>query len=182
MVGALVLVVLVAAAGVLAAGLYDVGADEPHWSMTERVLGLARLRAVKHGMRDVPDAPNLEDAALLRKGAATYADMCAPCHTAPGRQASLMSQGMYPRPPDLARVSISPRAAFWTIKHGLKMTGMPAWGASHDDTTIWAMVAFIRQLPRMSPQQYEAMLRSAPREEAMPGGHSHGGVMSPAHR
>ena len=180
-IGAVALLVLVTAAVVLAAGLYDVGADDPHWATTERVLEWARVRSVKHGMRDVPEPPNLEDATLVRKGAANYAEMCAACHSAPGMQPSLLKQGLYPQPPELTRASIAPKAAFWVIKHGLKMTGMPAWGASHDDATIWAIVAFVQQMPRMTPQQYDAMVKAAPREEAMPGGHSHGGAMPAGH-
>jgi hypothetical protein len=31
------------------------------------------------------------------------------------------------------RDDMEARADFWLIKHGIKMTGMPAWGASHGD-------------------------------------------------
>jgi hypothetical protein len=37
------------------------------------------------------------------------------------------------------------RRAFWTIKHGIKMSAMPAWGKTLDDVTIWNLVAFLRQ-------------------------------------
>lgn len=179
-IGALALLVLVSAAVYVSAGLYGAGADEPHWGMTASALEWARTRSVNRAVRDVPAPPNLEDAALVRKGAANYAEMCAQCHSAPGMRPSFLRQGLYPRPPDLTQATLAEGPAFWTIKHGLKMTGMPAWGASHDDATIWALVAFIRQLPRMTAQQYDAMVRTAPREEAVPGGHSHGGAMQPA--
>src|SRR3546814_6392165 len=51
---------------------------------------------------------------------------------------------------------------FWIIKHGIKMTAMPAWGKTHDDRLIWDMVAFIRQLPSLSPAQYQAMTQNVP--------------------
>ncbi|MHB8721984.1 MAG: c-type cytochrome [Steroidobacteraceae bacterium] len=41
--------------------------------------------------------------------------------------------------------------AFWIIKHGIKMSAMPAWGKSLDDAAIWDIVAFVRQLPQMTP-------------------------------
>jgi mono/diheme cytochrome c family protein len=41
-----------------------------------------------------------------------------------------------------------PAAAFWTIKHGIKATGMPAWGKSMGDEYIWGIVAFLDQLPK----------------------------------
>ena len=43
---------------------------------------------------------------------------------------------------------------FWVIKNGIKLTGMPAWGASHTDDDIWALVAFINQLDEMSADEY----------------------------
>ena len=48
------------------------------------------------------------------------------------------------------------------IKHGVKLTAMPAWGRTHSDELMWDMVAFIRKLPTMSPEQYQAAVKSAP--------------------
>ena len=63
----------------------------------------------------------------------------------------------------LARVAgkIPTRELFWVIKHGIKMTGMPAWGPTHSDDKIWAMVAFVKTLPDMTPAQYKAMQQQA---------------------
>src|SRR3546814_12763744 len=68
----------------------------------------------------------------------------------------------------------------WVIKHGIKMSAMPAWGMvpGHDDPTIWSMVAFIEKLPGMTPAQYKAIVAKAPPDEDMhmgeDGGHSPG--------
>jgi hypothetical protein len=43
---------------------------------------------------------------------------------------------------------------YWVIKHGIKTSAMPAWGRTHSDARIWAMVAFIKQLPTLNPEQY----------------------------
>jgi mono/diheme cytochrome c family protein len=56
------------------------------------------------------------------------------------------------------------------------MSAMPAWGASHDDPTIWSMVAFLQKLPGMTPQQYEDLVAKAPPDEDMDmgeGAHHH---------
>jgi mono/diheme cytochrome c family protein len=67
-----------------------------------------------------------------------------------------MRAGLYPHPPNLAQEDIrDPRRAFWTVKHGIKMSAMPAWGKSLDDETIWDIVAFVRQLPTVSPETYQ---------------------------
>ena len=76
-----------------------------------------------------------------------------------------ISQGLYPRAPELSRGDpLTPAQQFWVIKHGIKATGMPAWGPTHDDTKIWDMVAFVRKLPTLSPDQYKAIVKSAPEE------------------
>jgi mono/diheme cytochrome c family protein len=46
---------------------------------------------------------------------------------------------------------------FWIVKNGIKMTGMPAFGPTHDDKTIWNIVAFVNQLPNMTAEQYRAL-------------------------
>jgi hypothetical protein len=74
-----------------------------------------------------------------------------------------MSQGLYPQAPVLFKGSERSAAEqFWIIKHGIKMTAMPAWGKTHDDRLIWDMVAFVRKLPGLSPAQYQAITQNAP--------------------
>jgi hypothetical protein len=45
---------------------------------------------------------------------------------------------LYPPSPDLAKAAAlySPAELFWIIKHGIKMTGMPAWN-DHSDDELW---------------------------------------------
>ena len=67
-----------------------------------------------------------------------------------------------------------PSHHFWVIKHGIKASGMPAWGKSMGDEYIWGMVAFLQQLPKLDAAQYKALVASS-------GGHSHGGGESGEH-
>jgi hypothetical protein len=73
--------------------------------------------------------------------------------------------GAVPQPPNLSKFRADPREAFWVIKHGIKMSAMPAWGLSHDDAMIWSMVAFVQKLPDMTPQQYQDIVARAPPDE-----------------
>ena len=96
-----------------------------------------------------------------------------------------MSQGLYPPAPELATASTRSAAEqFWIIKHGVKLSAMPAWGKTHGDPLIWDMVAFIRSLPKMSPAQYQAALATAPggHDEMMKGmaGMGHNEAEKPA--
>jgi hypothetical protein len=63
----------------------------------------------------------------------------------------------------------SPENLFWITKHGIKMTGMPAWGETHGDEELWDVVAFINQLGQMTPQQYQELTHASGES-----GHSHG--------
>jgi mono/diheme cytochrome c family protein len=171
---ALVVAAAALAAGAVGvyAGLYNVAADEPHWGITERIMSATRDRSVAARARGVGAPPALDDPELLAMGAEHYAEMCTGCHLAPGLQDSEMSAGLYPRPPKLAEHTSrrSSEETFWIIKHGVKMSGMPAWGVTHDDQSIWGMVALVRKLPELSVAEYEALVgrgRSA--------GHGHGG-------
>ena len=148
-------------------GLYNIGADDHHWSLTYKAMQIVRDRSI-HVRSENIEAPNLEDPQLILKGAGQYAAMCTGCHLAPGQDNSELREGMYPQPPNLSKAHIDPQAAFWVIKHGIKMSAMPAWGvAGHDDETIWSMVAFIEKLPGMTPAQYKAIVAKAPPDEDM---------------
>jgi mono/diheme cytochrome c family protein len=75
-----------------------------------------------------------------------------------------ISRGLYPRAPELRRKRHStPAEDFWVVKHGIKMTGMPAWGVTHDDEILWDVVAFLRKLPELTPDQYQSLVRNAPK-------------------
>jgi mono/diheme cytochrome c family protein len=118
--------------------------------------------------------PELDDESLIRAGAGNYDAMCTGCHLKPGLEKTEQSDGLYPAPPDLSHDRIDdPAAAFWVIKHGIKMTGMPAWGKSMDDEYIWGMVAFLQQLPDMSRDRYDELVKTS-------GGHQHAGADAPA--
>lgn len=160
-------IVAVTGAAVLAAGVgvysgaFNVAADSPHWSTTSRLIALMRDRSIAV-RADGRIVPNLADRDLIATGAEHYSEMCTGCHLAPGVTNSELRQGLYPPPPDFsAGTSLRPAEAFWVIKHGIKMSAMPAWGRTHDDGTIWAIVAFLQQLPTLDSKDY-AMLTAAP--------------------
>ena len=179
---AFVLVILIVLAAVAAAfvygGVYNIGADAPHSKLV--YVGIEELRehAIKHHSRNIVMPKDLSDPRRIETGAGLYQEMCTGCHLGPGIEPSELSQGLYPPAPELAKLPSRPAAEqFWIIKHGLKLSAMPAWGKTHSDELIWDMVAFIRQLPRMSPQQYRAALANAPADhdeimkEMMPPAH-----------
>ncbi|MDE2307528.1 MAG: cytochrome c, partial [Xanthomonadaceae bacterium] len=149
-----VLAVLVVGTGVFVySGVYNIGADRHHTRPVAALLRVLRERSIE-AHSDGIKVPSLDDPQLILKGAGQYAAMCTDCHLAPGKADSEIRPGLYPQPPELSRQRLDPREEFWVIKHGIKMSAMPAWGFSHDDATIWSMVAFLQKLPGMTPAQY----------------------------
>ena len=143
------------------AGLYNIGADAPHSRFVYSTLETLRDRAIAHHAREISVPSDLADPKRIATGAGLYAEMCSGCHLAPGMEKTEISQGLYPQAPELARPSDLSRQ-FWVIKHGIKLSAMPAWGRTHNDTLIWDMVAFLGKLPTLSPDQYQAAVNRAP--------------------
>jgi mono/diheme cytochrome c family protein len=147
-------------------GSYNMGADAPHWPLTHKIISTLRDRSISTASADL-QPPDLGDSTSILKGAGQYAAMCTGCHLAPGMKQSEIRPGLYPSPPNLAQVRINPKVAFWAIKHGIKMSAMPAWGISHDDATIWSIVAFLQKLPSLDTTQYKDIVAKAPADDDM---------------
>ena len=114
----------------------------------------------------------LDDPNELQIGVEHFAAHCAICHGVPGVPKGDIAHGLYPQPPDLAYSSshYTPAELFWIVKHGIKMTGMPAW-SDHGDEELWATVAFLQKLPGMSEQDYAKLVMASMAQ----GGHHHSG-------
>jgi mono/diheme cytochrome c family protein len=153
-------------------GAYPMGADVPHNKLTYWLLETAREQSIKTASKNI-SVPPLDAPELLLAGGPDYNDMCVACHLKPGKMQTDMSIGLYPAPPNLSKQqgedghdhadgghgdpAQSARRQFWIIKHGIKASGMPAWGPTHDDQRIWAMVAFLQKLPELTPEQYQIL-------------------------
>ena len=157
----LVLLPIVILAVVLATGAYNFAADVPHTGLVTQLIGFARERSIEVRAAGIK-VPPLNDPSMIREGAEHYDAMCVSCHLAPGMRENEMRPGMNPKPPALASIPPeSPAEQFWIIKHGLKMTAMPAWGTTHSDEEIWNIVALLQKLPGLSPAQYRAQIGRA---------------------
>lgn len=158
----LVAIALVGGATFIYSGVYNVGADETHWSMTYRLMETVRVRSIKARAAGIAVAPNLDDQDRVLAGAVHFSTHCAICHSAPGVEAGDMAQGMYPKPPELAHVPgvWKPNELFWIVKHGIKMSGMPSW-ADHGDDQLWNSVAFMQKLPDLTSDGYKKLLQTA---------------------
>jgi mono/diheme cytochrome c family protein len=168
MAGALLVLVAGAAAMAIYTGFYNIAADVPHPQPIYWLYETVRDRSVAARARDIVVPTDLDDSSRISKGAGQYAEMCSGCHLAPGMKRTEISRGLYPRAPELRRqTDLTPAEQFWIVKHGVKMSGMPAWGVTHDDELLWDVVAFVRQLPELTPEQYETLVKGAPKHEEL---------------
>ncbi len=139
-------------------GFFNVGASSGHWRITEWFLHFAMRSAVRTYALAVEVPAELPRRAI-QPAAGHYARGCAICHGAPGEPRSAAVHRMLPQPPDLAHTvgQWTDAQLFRVVKHGIRFTGMPAWPAQERDDEVWAMVAFLRELPSMPPADYREL-------------------------
>ena len=129
-----------------------------------------RRLAMPRSARDVTN-PIAKSPDIIAEGMAHYADHCAACHANDGSGETDIGLGLYPKPPDMrldATQSLTDGELFYIIENGIRLTGMPAWstGTEQGKTATWHLVHFIRELPRLTPDQIEEMKALNPRSPA----------------
>jgi cytochrome c553 len=107
-----------------------------------------------------PDPPDLDDARLVLIGAGHYETGCRWCHGAPGHAQSPVLRAATPRPPELGNIAEVYEASelFFIVRHGVKFTGMPGWSAANRDDEVWAVVAFLKALPKLDRSKYRTLV------------------------
>ena len=148
-------------------GVYDIGADVPHTKPVLWLISQFRDRSVAVRAAQIAPPADLAAPSRIAAGASLYDSLCTSCHLAPGLKKTDLSRGLYPKAPQLAfGTDLTPAQEFWTIKHGVKLTAMPAWGRTHSDDEVWDLVAFIRKMPDFDNVQYQAAVKGAPAAQA----------------
>ena len=139
-------------------GWYNVSAMNNESGMMKWIFKTVRNNSIEARLTNI-SVPDLNDSSLIKEGFEHYNEMCASCHGAPGIEEKELSKGLNPRAPYLPKIAkyIVPAKLFWATKNGIRMTGMPAWGKTHSDNKIWAIVAFVKKLPGMTKNDYDKM-------------------------
>lgn len=174
-----IMVLAAAGAGVVLyawSGAYNIAATRPHWGATLSFINLLKDRSIAvHS--DKIQSFELEDA---QKWAAFahFHGMCRLCHGAPGYASLEFAGGFYPPPPSLIsghlQQEFSEAEIYWIVKHGIKMTGMPAFGPTHDEQALWGLAALVEELPRITPEKYRRKVEAANVETEAGHGHAAG--------
>ena len=145
-------IVLAVGVGVFKLGLMPVNADVPPSRLETRFIPIAVRASVVHHAEEQPNplAPTDEN---LIAGSEVYAELCARCHGTPGRGPSVLGASFYPPAPQftLQPSAYTEAELFWIVKHGIRDTGMPAWGRLLTDQDIWKVVALLRRINSLPP-------------------------------
>lgn len=151
----LLVLTLASAAWVVYGGLYDVGATRQHLQPVYSLLETAMHNAVRRRASDITPPP-LQDRQLVQRGALCFRDKCVQCHGGPGVAQGDIGKSMQPLPGPLvdARQRWQPRELYWITRHGIRMSGMPAWEFRLSEQDLWAVVAFMQTLPDLSPKEF----------------------------
>ena len=158
-IGALAIVVAIAAGVYFLGGFYSVAATQEDPAIVKWALVNVRMASINRHAADATPIP-LDNPANIQAGAKAFqARGCWNCHGAPGVEWAKFSEGLNPDPPDLKDVvnERRPNELFWVIKNGINMTGMPSFEkAGMPDREIWTIVAFLKKLPNVSEADYKA--------------------------
>jgi len=121
--------------------------------------------------------PFSDDSSAVATGLNHYRENCVICHGAPGVEGGELAKGLNPPAPALERPGFQKMTdgqLFWIAKHGIRMTGMPAFGPTHSDEEIWKIVSFVRHLPNITPEEKQKLKPASEQTE-----HHHDGTSAP---
>jgi len=142
-------------------GVYNMAAVAQHTLPVYTVLDFALHQSIRQRAKHI-DPPPLSDESLVERGFVLFHSRCVFCHGAPGIAPGDAGKGMLPHPTNLVESARELRAGeiFWVISNGIKMTGMPAWQFRFRDDDLWAIVAFVKRLPALSPEDYRLLVHT----------------------
>ncbi len=148
-------------------GVYNVAASSPPGKLETKLATLALNRSVQK-RAPVKKNPLSSSPDVLRTGLAHYRENCVVCHGAPGVDASEFGEGLNPPAPDLTLPRVEQRPdgeMYWIVSNGIRMTGMPAFSPTHKEEEIWKILAFVRHLPELTPEEQKELKARTAEEE-----------------
>lgn len=144
-------------------GILNFAAEPEQSDLTDLYFRLASRQSIALRSYDLHVEPT-DDPLMVERAAGHYEMVCADCHGSPAAPPQRFAADLSPQPPLLMEQldRWRPEARlFYTVKHGIRRTAMPAWPSQKRDDEVWDMVAFLKVMPQMSAAEYEAMAGSA---------------------
>jgi mono/diheme cytochrome c family protein len=138
-------------------GLTEVRADAMPSALETSILQTAVRASVRRAAAEIPDPPSASDDTLVA-GGKLYVAGCVGCHGAlegPYQE----DRSNFPPVPQLPRVGTqySEPELYWTVKHGIRMTAMSAYGPFYSEEKLWALAAFLHRINNLPPGVVESL-------------------------
>jgi mono/diheme cytochrome c family protein len=95
----------------------------------------------------------------LIAGVKLYAQNCAVCHGDASGKATDVAKGLYQKPPQLAKDGVEDDpdgVTFWKLSHGIRWTGLPAFGKTLKEDQIWQLTLFLKTMDHLPPAAQKA--------------------------
>ena len=134
-------------------GMMPANADGKPFKM-ERWAARTSLRATLSRDASKGAPPIASSDGNLIAGIRLYAANCAICHGAANGAPSVIARGLYQHPPQLAKdgVEDDPEGViFWKVDHGIRFTGMPAFGKALGEQRVWQLTIFLKHMDGLPP-------------------------------
>lgn len=137
-----------------ASGSAPAATADPPLPLEKRLAKMA-LRAKLQPARSLK-APIAAEEATLVSGAKIYKENCAVCHGLPNQSIAAIPKGMFPFPPQLFHgedmVTDDPVGTiYWKATNGIRLTGMPAFKGSLDETQLWQVTLLLAHADKLPP-------------------------------
>lgn len=141
-------------------GRYDVSATKPHPTVVNTIFHMIAERSIQRNSASLEVPYDVDDEDIYVEGFKEYEEMCVQCHGAPGVEPSSTGKGLFPPAPKFPEKELyeyTLKDIFWITKNGVKMTGMPAYGPTHEDEIIWAVAIFLDKSRNLSEAEYKKL-------------------------
>ena len=154
-IGGIVFTVLIIVIGgyiMLRTGMVDMSADQTPSRLERRLGGTALDASVAKRAADLKNPLEANDANLL-EGMHIYVQNCAECHGDPKEQESRFGEALNPHAPQFMKNApdMPENENFYIAKHGVRLTGMPAWGKLYSDDQLWKVTSFLSHMEKLPP-------------------------------
>lgn len=141
-------------------GLIPANADSQPGALEDWMASTSLAATLERAAPKGANPVALSDQNLL-DGIDLFARNCAVCHgSAKGDAArSPIAKGLYQKPPQFASEGVEDDpegVSFWKIKHGIRLTGMPSFAATLDDSKIWTIALFLKHMDKLPPAAQQA--------------------------
>ena len=135
-----------------ASGMAPVAVADPMMPYEKKMASRALdARIEKANIPAPPVAVNEEN---LLAGAKLYKENCSVCHGTPNEPSPFIASNMFPHATLMFKgkgvTDDPPQESYWKIVNGIRLTGMPSFKATLNDTQMWQIAQFVANTDKIS--------------------------------